>query len=105
MLDALGDPTRRRIIDLLGERPYRPGELTGRLGTSAPAMSRHLRVLLESGLVTDERPADDARGRIFRLRPEAFAALVAWADQMNAHWRDQLGSFKDHVERTTNRSR
>lgn len=49
-------------------------------------------------MVADERPPDDARGRLFRLRPEPFAALVAWADQMNAHWADQLGSFKAHVQ-------
>ena len=66
-------------------------------------MSRHLRVLLESGLVADERPPDDARGRLFRLRPEPFAALTAWADQMNAQWAEQLQSYKAHIERRTRR--
>lgn len=105
LFDVMADPTRRRVVALLSERPHRAGELTREIGTSAPAMSRHLRVLLENGVVADERPAEDARGRTFRLRPERFAALVAWADQMQAHWDEQLGSFQKHVERSTRRGR
>jgi DNA-binding MarR family transcriptional regulator len=62
-------------------------------------MSRHLRVLLEAGVVEDERGPEDARVRLFRLRPESMVALQAWLDQLNAHWEEQLGSFKRHAER------
>ena len=98
LLPALADPTRRRVVELLGERPRRAGELSAEAGTSAPVMSRHLRILLEAGLVADERVPEDARVRVFRLRPEPVMALRAWLDQLQAHWHEQLGSFKRHVE-------
>ena len=62
-------------------------------------MSRHLRILLAAGLVADERVPDDARVRIFRLNPEPVVAVQAWLDQVQAHWREQLGSFKQHVDK------
>ena len=61
-------------------------------------MSRHLRVLLEAGIVADERVPEDARVRLFRLRPESVEAVQAWLDQLQAHWNEQLGSFKRYVE-------
>jgi DNA-binding transcriptional ArsR family regulator len=97
-LGALADPTRRRVIELLSDRARRAGELALAAGTSAPVMSRHLRILLEAGLVSDERVPDDARLRVFRLRPEPVEALQAWLDQLQAHWNEQLGAFKRHVE-------
>jgi DNA-binding transcriptional ArsR family regulator len=95
---ALADPTRRRVVELLGTRPRRPSELAHQLGTSAPVMSRHLRILLRAGLVDDERVSDDARARVFRLRSEQVAAVQAWLDQVQAHWTEQLGAFRRHVE-------
>jgi DNA-binding transcriptional ArsR family regulator len=95
---ALGDPTRRRVIELLGDRARRAGELAAAAGTSAPVMSRHLRILLEAGLVADERVPGDARLRVFRLRREPMLALQAWLDQLQAHWNEQLGAFKRYVE-------
>jgi DNA-binding transcriptional ArsR family regulator len=95
---ALADPTRRRVIELLGERPRRAGELSATAGTSAPVMSRHLRILLEAGFVADERVPGDARLRVFRLRREPVLALQAWLDQLQAHWNEQLGAFKRYVE-------
>ena len=94
---ALADPTRRRVIELLGDRARRAGELAEAVGTSAPVMSRHLRILLEAGFVADERVPDDARLRVFRLRREPVQALQAWLDQLQAHWNEQLGSFKRYV--------
>lgn len=99
LFEALADPTRRQVVQLLGERPYRAGQLAEATGTTPPAMSRHLRILLRAGLVADERVEDDARLRVFRLRPEPVAAAQAWLDQVQAHWTEQLGSFKQHVER------
>jgi DNA-binding transcriptional ArsR family regulator len=98
LLDALADPTRRNVVQLLGERPHRAGELAGASGTSAPAMSRHLRILLDAGVIVDERVPTDARLRMFRLRSESLVALQAWLDQVQAHWNEQLQSFKRHVE-------
>ena len=99
-LTALADPKRRRVIELLGEGVHRAGELADAVGTSAPVMSRHLRILLDAGLVADERTPTDARVRLFRLRREPVLALEAWLDQLQAHWNEQLGAFKRHVERT-----
>lgn len=99
VLTALADPTRQRVVHLLRDRPHRAGELAAASGTSAPAMSRHLRVLLEAGIVADERPTEDARARVFWLRPESVAPLRDWLDELQAASDEQLASFKRHVER------
>ena len=95
---VLADPTRRRVLELLSDRPHRAGELASAAKTSAPVMSRHLRILLESGFVADERVPDDARARVFRLRRKRISDVQAWLDQLEAHWNEQLKSFKRHVE-------
>src|ERR1700722_6774926 len=95
---ALADPARRQVVQLLGQEPRRAGELAAAVGMSAPAMSRHLKVLLQAGIVADERTAHDARLRYFRLRPQSMIAVQAWLDQLRAHWDEQLASFKQHVE-------
>jgi DNA-binding transcriptional ArsR family regulator len=95
---VLADPTRREVVRLLGERPRRAGELAATAGTSGPAMSRHLRLLLDAGIVADERRPGDARVRVFRLRPDALVAVQAFLDQVQADWRVQLRSFKQHTE-------
>lgn len=100
VFEAIADPTRRSVVELLGSGPRRAGELAVAAGTSPPTMSRHLRVLLDAGIVADERPRDDARTRVFRLRPESMAGVQAWLDQLQAQWDEQLGSFKRHVERS-----
>ncbi len=98
LFEALADPTRRQVVQLLTEGPHRAGEIADSAGVSGPAMSRHLRVLLEAGIVTDERPPGDARVRVFRLRPDSMIAIQTWLDQLQAHWDEQLQSFKRHVE-------
>jgi DNA-binding transcriptional ArsR family regulator len=98
VLQALADPTRLGVVQLLSDGPRRAGELAQASGLSAPAMSKHLRVLLAAGLVADERVPEDARVRVFRLRSESVVALRAWLDQLQAHWDDQLRSFQRHVE-------
>jgi DNA-binding transcriptional ArsR family regulator len=94
---ALADRARLRIVQLLGDEPRRAGELAAAVGVSAPAMSRHLRVLLAAGIVTDERRAEDARLRYFRLRPQSIDAAAAWLDQLQANWAEQLASFQRHL--------
>jgi DNA-binding transcriptional ArsR family regulator len=99
LFEALADPTRRQVVQLLSHGPRRAGEIADAAGMSGPAMSRHLRVLLEAGIVADERPASDARIRVFHLRPNSIVAVQAWLDQLQAHWAEQLQAFKRHVER------
>ena len=96
---ALADPTRRRVVELLRERPHRAGELAAAFDASAPAMSRHLRVLRTRGLVTEERVDGDARVRVYRLRREPFDALQLWLRELESFWTDQLDSFGAHVAR------
>lgn len=102
-LVALADPTRRRVIDLLRKRPRRAGELADALDTSPPAMSRHLRVLRQSGLVAEDHDGEDARVRVYRLQQEPFRALRRWIDEVEAFWAAELDSFKDYAERTRGR--
>ena len=98
VMEALGDPTRRRIVSLLSGGPRRAGELAGEIGMSPPAMSRHLRVLLAAGVIEDGRLGEDARARVFRLRPQSIVAVQAWLDQIQAGWAGQLEAFKQHAE-------
>jgi DNA-binding transcriptional ArsR family regulator len=102
---ALADPTRRRVVDLLRKRPRRAGELAAAVEMAPPAMSRHLRVLRRTGLVEEENLDDDARVRVYRLRPERFAEVRHWIEEVEAFWAEQLDAFKTHVERTRKGSR
>jgi len=101
VLQALAEPTRWRAVELLGAAPLRAGQLADALHVTPPAMSKHLRILLQAGVVTDERPPGDARVRVFRLRPESMATLRARLDQLQAHWDEQLASFQAHVRERT----
>lgn len=95
---ALADPTRRAVVELLHTRPHRAGEIAEALGVSASALSRHLRQLRRSGLVTDDEPEEDARVRLYRLQPEGFASLQDWVAAIGSLWQVQLASFKAHAE-------
>ena len=90
--DALGDRTRLAIVERLAERPRAVGELAGELPVSRPAVSQHLKVLKDAGLVT-ERAAGTRR--IYRLNPEGVGAL---RDQLDAFWNRALAAYKDAVE-------
>ena len=98
-LAALADPHRRRVVDLLAERPRAAGELARALELPAPTMSRHLKTLKESGLVEESHPAFDARVRIYALRPEPMVHLIRWLEEAERLWSEQLAAFKAHVER------
>ena len=97
-LAALADPHRRRVVDLLRQRPHRAGELAQAVGLTPPAMSRHLRALRQSGLVAESHPDFDARVRVYVLRTEPMDELRAWLEVAEAHWVDQLSALKAHVE-------
>ena len=87
-------------MELLREAPRRAGDLAAAAGTTPSAMSRHLRVLRATGLVAADSTDADARVRLYRLNPQGFVAVQAWLDQVQAFWSEQLGSFKEHAERT-----
>jgi DNA-binding transcriptional ArsR family regulator len=99
-LGALADPYRRRVVDLLRERPRRAGELAQAVQLSFPAMSRHLRTLRESGLIEEERDKLDSRVRIYRLQLERMAELKAWLQETEELWSRQLAAFKAHVQKS-----
>jgi DNA-binding transcriptional ArsR family regulator len=92
---ALAEPRRREILDLLreGERPV--GELVSRLRLSQPAVSKHLRVLRDAGLV-EVRP--DAQRRLYRLRPEPLAEIDVWLAPYRRLWAQSLDRLEQHLE-------
>jgi DNA-binding transcriptional ArsR family regulator len=96
---ALADPTRRGVIELLRREPHRASDLAEALAMSRPAMSRHLRVLRKSGLVSESEPAHDARVRLYRLEREPFSELRDWLEEVEGFWADQLQAFKVHAEK------
>lgn len=98
-LAALADPARRRVVELLGERPRRAGDLADALKLPAPAMSRHLRALKQSGLVEETHPEFDARVRIYTLKEGAMNELKKWIADTERLWMDQLSAFKAHIEK------
>ena len=99
-LQVLAEPRRLQILDLLrdGERPV--GDLVERLGVSQPAVSKHLRVLKEAGLV-EARP--DAQRRLYRIRPEPLAELDDWLAPYRALWTTHLDRLEDHLDRRRKR--
>jgi DNA-binding transcriptional ArsR family regulator len=99
-LAALADPHRRRVVDLLRERPHRAGELARAARISFPAMSRHLKRLRKGGLVEEDRDELDSRVRIYRLRPEAMADLKTWLAETEALWARQLLALKAHLQKS-----
>jgi DNA-binding transcriptional ArsR family regulator len=98
-LAALADPHRRRVVELLAERPRPAGELARELAITAPAMSRHLKTLRATGLVEESHPEFDARVRIYALRPEPMVHLLRWLEDAERLWSEQLAAFKAHLEK------
>jgi DNA-binding transcriptional ArsR family regulator len=92
---ALGDPTRRTIFELLADGPRAVGDIARHLPVTRPAVSQHLKVLKDAGLVTDR--AMGTR-RLYQINPETVAALRAYFDQF---WARSLTAFKQAVEQST----
>jgi DNA-binding transcriptional ArsR family regulator len=92
---ALGDPTRRAIFERLAERPQAVGQLASGLPVSRPAVSQHLKVLKEAGLVVDRRVGNR---RIYQLDPDGVDAL---RDQLDRFWTKALAAYKAAAERPT----
>jgi DNA-binding transcriptional ArsR family regulator len=97
-LPTLADPTRRRIVEMLGESPRTATEIHRAFPIAAPAVSRHLRVLRESGMVVHRGVPGDRRVRLYELAPEPIDAISNWLMQLSEGWQDQLDAFKDYVE-------
>ena len=93
VLTALGDPTRRTIFERIAARPSAVGELAAGLPVSRPAVSQHLKVLKEAGLVVDR---SEGSRRIYRLEPDGVGAL---RDYLDRFWNRALAGFKASVEK------
>jgi DNA-binding transcriptional ArsR family regulator len=102
-LAALADPQRREVVEFLRERPRPAGELARLVGLSAPAMSRHLRTLRESGLVAESHAGLDARVRVYQLTPAPMEQLKGWLEETEHLWSRQLIAFKTHLEKNRRR--
>jgi DNA-binding transcriptional ArsR family regulator len=95
-VEAIADPTRRRIVELLAERELSAGELAAQFSTSRPAVSRHLRVLREHGLV---RVRGEAQRRLYSLDPAPLAELDAWLGRYRAFWAQRLDALDTQLAR------
>jgi DNA-binding transcriptional ArsR family regulator len=89
---AISDPIRRRVLELVRDRELPAGELAAAFAVSRPAVSRHLRVLREAGLVHERR---DGRLRLYRADPEPLAELRDWLD---GYWSGRLRALKRAAE-------
>lgn len=95
VFEVLAEPNRRRILDLIGEEERPVGELVVELGLSQPAVSKHLRILREAGLV-DVR--GDAQRRLYRVRPEPLKAIDEWLAPYRRMWAASLDDLERHLE-------
>ena len=95
VFDVLAEPARRRILDLLRERPRPVGELTEELGFSQPGTSKHLRVLREAGLV---RVRKQAQQRVYELDPAPLAELDDWLAPYRRLWSDAHDLLGHHLD-------
>ncbi|HTF86844.1 MAG TPA: metalloregulator ArsR/SmtB family transcription factor [Planctomycetota bacterium] len=93
---AVADPTRRRILDLLAESEQSVGELVLRFSMSQPAISQHLRVLYDAGLVGRHR---EGRLKKYRLRPERLRRVHDWSAHYAHFWTDKLGALGRYLDK------
>jgi DNA-binding transcriptional ArsR family regulator len=94
LFDVIGDPRRRQVLDLLRDDDYSVSQLVDALDMSQPAVSKHLRVLRDAGLV---EARVDAQRRIYALLPEPLAELDAWLKPYRRFWRGRLESLQRHL--------
>ena len=94
--EALAEPHRRRIVELVGAGERTAGEIVEALQISQPGASKHLRVLREAGLVSVRK---DAQRRLYRLKPDKLAELDAWLEPYRRLWSDRLDALEAHLKR------
>lgn len=92
---ALSDPNRCRIVEMLAAKELSAGEIAGAFDISAPAVSQHLKVLREAGLV---RVRADAQRRIYALDPEGFREMDAWLERMRRFWAGRLDALEQALQ-------
>jgi DNA-binding transcriptional ArsR family regulator len=95
-IEALADPTRRRIIELLAEGERSAGELAEHFPISRPGVSRHLRVLREHGLV---RTRSEGQHRIYSIDPEPLVELDSWLERYRSFWTNRLDALETELSR------
>ena len=95
-LEALSDPTRRQIVELLADGERNAGEIAGHFATSRPAVSRHLRVLREHGLV---QARQDGQQRVYSLDPAPLAELDEWLTRYRSFWTNRLDALDTQIKR------
>jgi DNA-binding transcriptional ArsR family regulator len=95
LFEVLAEAHRRSILDLLRESERSVTDLVGVLGVSQPAVSKHLRVLREAGLVTAR---SDAQRRLYRLRPEPLRAVDEWLEPYRQLWATSLDALERHLD-------
>jgi DNA-binding transcriptional ArsR family regulator len=95
LFDVLAEPTRRRILDLLRERPRLVGELTAALGLTQPGTSKHLRVLRDAGLV---RVRPEGQRRWYELDPEPLREIDEWLTPYRWLWSSRLDALERHLD-------
>ena len=98
VFDVLAEPNRRRILDLLAGTEQPVGELVARLELSQPAVSKHLRILREAGLV---EVRSDAQRRLYRVRPEPLRAIDQWLTPYRRMWSERLDDLARHLATMT----
>jgi DNA-binding transcriptional ArsR family regulator len=98
--EALADPTRRRIVELLADGERSAGDLAAQFDVTRPAVSRHLRVLRESGLV---RVRDDAQRRLYSLDARPLAELDEWLQRYRGFWAQRLDALDTELRRARRR--
>jgi DNA-binding transcriptional ArsR family regulator len=102
VFEVLAESNRRRILDLLGSNERPVGELVSELALSQPAVSKHLRVLREAGLVAVRT---DAQRRLYRVRTEPLRAVDAWLEPYRRTWSTHLDELEQHLDEMPKESR
>lgn len=97
VLEAIAEPTRRRILDAVRDGERSVNELVETVGMHQPGVSRHLKVFRDAGLVDVRR---DAQRRLYRLRPEPLMDLDDWLEPYRAVWATRLDSLEQHLRTT-----
>ena len=94
--EAIAEPNRRRIVEMVGVREHTAGEIGEALNISQPGASKHLRILREAGLLGVRK---DAQRRVYRLNPDKLAEVDAWLQQYRRYWSGRLDALEAHLHR------
>lgn len=97
VLGVLGDDTRRGVVEALARQPQSAGELAIHLQVTPAALTRHLRLLRQAGIVGASLDEEDQRRHVYALRPEPLLELRDWADSVSEYWTRQLAAFAESV--------